>query len=137
MVKGIIVILLTFLLFMTCKTREKNINFPYKVVSEINDEYTRYLLQDVAIKGDSISIKVQYGGGCVKPHVFEIVELRSDNDSKFQLYLLHLTTNDRCRALLRETLTFVLKPYFDQNSKSVFLNGQQIYPNFQFNTQEQ
>lgn len=137
MVKGIIVILLTFLLFMTCKTRKKNINFPYKVVSEINDEYTRYLLQDVAIKGDSISIKVQYGGGCVKPHVFEIVELRSDNDSKFQLYLLHLTTNDRCRALLRETLTFVLKPYFDQNSKSVFLNGQQIYPNFQFNTQEQ
>lgn len=137
MVKVVIIILLTSVLFMTCKTRKKNINFPYKVVSEINDEYTRYLLQDVAIKGDSISIKVQYGGGCVKPHVFEIVELRSDNDSKIQLYLVHLTTNDRCKALLRETLTFDLKPYFELNSKSVFLNGQEIYPNFQFNTQEQ
>lgn len=137
MVKVVIIIILTSLLFMTCKTRKKNINLPYKVVTEINDEYTRYLVQDAVIKSDSISIKVQYGGGCVKPHVFEIVELRSDNDNRIQLYLLHLTTNDRCKALLRETLTFDLKPYFEQNSKSVFLNSQEIYPNFQFNIKEQ
>jgi hypothetical protein len=122
---------------MTCKSRKKNIEFPYKIVSEIKTEYTRYHIKEVAINGDSISIKVQYGGGCVKPHIFEIVELKNDNDSRIQLHLLHLTTNDRCKALLRETLTFDLKPYFNLNSKSVFFNGQEIYPNFEFTTKEE
>lgn len=135
MVKQLILLTCTILFLWGCKSkRMKNNEYPYQVVSQIEDSLLNYRIIDAKLEEDSLLLFVRYGGGCIKPHIFELVQKENSDSKTIELHLLHHTTNDRCRALIRENLAYDLKPYFQKNH-TVFLNGQQIYPVFQFQNQ--
>ncbi len=63
------------------------------------------------ISGDSLILQVQYGGGC-EVHEFNMftnMMWMKSLPPQLNLWLEHKSNNDRCRALLTETISFDLK----------------------------
>lgn len=87
-----------------------------------------FSIKGVSIEEKNLRVEVQYGGGCVKPHVFELLTdgiIDANGNMKFQL--LHRTHNDLCKALIMETLVFDFSRLYDLNSeklKSFTINQQ-------------
>ena len=72
----------------------------------------RFDLLDARIKGDSLLLSVQYGGGCAE-HTFELVAgpmLKSLPPQQL-LDVSHDAHGDNCRALLQTKLQFDLTAY--------------------------
>lgn len=74
-----------------------------------------FTILDAIAYTDSVQVRIRYGGGCVKPHVFEMyTSAVPDTTGVINLYLMHKTHNDRCRALVFTQRTFLwshlLKP---------------------------
>lgn len=80
------------------------------------------------IKGDTLIVEVQYGGGC-QPHTFALYTNGSWLKSlppKATVWLEHTTPEpDLCRALITETLKFNIKPlrYAGQPRVIVLMQG--------------
>ncbi len=135
MVKQLIISLFVILTLFSCKSKKMKCNeSPYQVVAEIEDSLLKYRIIDAKLEKDSLMLSLRYGGGCVKPHIFELVQKENADLNIIEFYLLHHTTNDRCRALIRENLAYDLKHYL-QTGHTVLLNGQQIYPVFEYQNQ--
>jgi hypothetical protein len=69
---------------------------------------TNVNVDSLKIKGDTLSIFVNYGGGC-KEHNFELYSNGAYAKSlppKLTLYLVHTNNNDRCRELIMRELKF-------------------------------
>jgi hypothetical protein len=63
-------------------------------------------------------VQVQYGGGCIKPHVFKLVtDGIIDKEGGMDFYLLHKTHDDMCKALLMEDLIFDLAQIYSLKSE--------------------
>ena len=69
-------------------------------------------LLDAQIKGDSLLLSVQYGGGCAE-HTFELVAgpMLKSLPPKQLLDVSHDAHGDNCRALLQKKIQFDLTPY--------------------------
>ena len=72
------------------------------------------LVQVVPFK-DSVQVRMRYGGGCVKPHLFEMYTSATlTRDDIIDIYLAHKTHNDLCKAFVFTERTFlwshVLRP---------------------------
>lgn len=124
------------ILFTSCKTRKQNkmevshlneithksvdssSNLIFASLNNIAKEDLLYHIENVDFKNRELKIVVQYGGGCVKPHLFE---LHTDGaimeDGMMHFFLLHKTRNDMCKALIIEELSFDLSILYDLESK--------------------
>ena len=72
-------------------------------------------LRRATVEGDSLHLKVTYGGGC-RPHDFVLYgcEPLSTSPARVNLSLSHNANEDRCRALITETRGFSLGPIRDR-----------------------
>jgi hypothetical protein len=89
-------------------------NDPFEIISQ-------------KIEGDKLIMEVQYGGGC-ELHTFELLSNGAYMKSlpmKINLWLTHNSRNDRCRAMLTNTITFdisSIKPK-SGNELHLIING--------------
>tara|TARA_B110000438_G_scaffold52373_1_gene52602 strand:- start:486 stop:857 length:372 start_codon:yes stop_codon:yes gene_type:complete len=79
-------------------------------LSDESNEYipTLFTFKDVKIEGDTLIAHVQYSGGC-GDHKFEIKQngfLMKSLPPKQPLQIIHLSTGDKCRALINEHLKY-------------------------------
>lgn len=81
-----------------------------------------------SIVGDSLILEVEYGGGC-ETHDFHMHTnqiWKKSNPIQLNIWLEHNSHEDRCRAMLRETLVFDLKNcrYKMGGTTVLILNGE-------------
>ena len=101
-------------------TGNKIQSFQIGEIDEPVKEDLMFVIKDLTILEKKVEIKVQYGGGCVKPHVFELyTDGVLDNSGNMDFYLLHKTHSDYCKALIMETLVFDLNPLYDLQSQKL------------------
>ena len=81
---------------------------------EIDAALLNYTVNSKSIEDENLIIKVQYGGGAIRPHEFDLVEQSISKDS-VNLVLLHLTQNDRARAIMRSELSYNIRYYLKKN----------------------
>ncbi len=86
-----------------------------------------YDVLDIKVKGDTLAVIVQYGGGC-EPHDFQMhhnMRWMKSLPPQLNLYLEHESNNDMCRAMITHTLHFDLSTCRYSPGKSVIfiLNG--------------
>ena len=82
---------------------------PEYTAPEKNDPFT---VKSASIKGDVLSLKVSYSGGC-NDHEFKAITNRTYMKSmppKLGITIEHNANGDMCKALKTETLTFNLVP---------------------------
>jgi hypothetical protein len=121
--KIIIALTLALLLSLGCSSRKKIVQVP--VVKEIDSKMLKYTFISSDIVGDSLKVKLQYGGGCVKPHQFALVRTASSTPGEVAIYLLHKTLTDRCKALVRAELSYGISSLLqDKSITSIKLNGE-------------
>lgn len=84
------------------------------------------LVQTIPHK-DSVELKMRYGGGCIKPHIFEMYTSAMPNkDGVIDIYLVHKTHNDYCKAFVFTARTFVWSHLFSPGKKVRINNGEII-----------
>jgi hypothetical protein len=65
------------------------------------------LVNVVAFK-DSVQVKMRYGGGCVKQHLFEMYTSAMPNkEGIIEIHLAHKTHDDKCKAFVFTERTFI------------------------------
>jgi|LakMenEpi03Aug12_release.lakeMendotaPanAssembly.Ray.scaffolds.fasta_scaffold19064_9 hypothetical protein len=78
---------------------------------------------ETRIKGDTLTVTVQYGGGC-EPHDFQMYQnmrWMKSMPPQLNLFLEHESNNDMCRALITQDLHFDLSTCRYNSGKSVIL----------------
>ncbi|MFZ6052692.1 hypothetical protein [Halocola ammonii] len=91
-----------------------------------------YDIDSIWMAGDTIHIKVQYGGGC-EEHEFKLMtngDYAKSMPPQMTLHLEHENNNDRCRALIMKELKFDLKPIRNPSAENLLIriNGLQNDP---------
>lgn len=139
MKKPISLLLLIFLLLLGCKAKkaavvsvqnEKEIELipssfkaqDFKIVNAavIDKADLMFSMKGITLMEKMVEVKVQYGGGCVKPHIFELVtDGVIDDQGNMKFHLLHKTHHDKCKALLMESLVFNLEPLYNLESEKL------------------
>ena len=82
-----------------------------RIVRTMPTETDRFHVKGLAIKGDILSIDVEYSGGS-KEHTFELFSnqmLMKSLPPKMTLFLQHQANGDLAKALITKTLLFDLK----------------------------
>ena len=96
----------------------KKLTFSIESIDDISKEDLLFSIKDVKIADKKLAVQVQYGGGCVKPHVFELVtDGVIDQTGNMDFYLLHKTHGDKCKALLIENLVFDIENLYSLKSE--------------------
>ena len=123
MIKNLAFFLLLSIAIVSCS--KKTISVPF--VKEIDRSELKYTFISSDIIGDSLVAKVQYGGGCIKPHLFDLVQTSKDDRGTVYLWLLHKTTDDKCRALVRISRSYDISTILkDSTVTSIKLNGDKV-----------
>jgi len=113
----LILILISTCLFVACKCHKKivsqnKINKEEMIIigklDTISDSSDAIKFEDVKLNGNTLEIKVSYGGGC-ENHTFELIG--SPNISKSlppirSIQLIHRANKDACKALIIKDLIF-------------------------------
>ena len=121
--KKIGIVLISLIVIGACS--KKIVGIPF--VKEIDRSELKYTFISSEIVEDSLVAKIQYGGGCIKPHVFNLVQTNKDDNGRAYLWLLHKTTDDKCKAIVRTTRTYDVSTLLkDSTVKSIQLNGDKI-----------
>jgi hypothetical protein len=82
-----------------------------------------YEILETRVNGDTLTVTVQYGGGC-EPHDFQMhqnMRWMKSMPPQLNIYLEHENNNDMCRALITQDLFFDLSTCRYSNGKSVIL----------------
>ena len=116
--------LFTFsLLVVACSSSKTTV---LKEVDTIETHYRIYKLNSWQLEEDTLRIDVNYGGGAIDPHEFELVRKRTDDASVAELWLLHLTLHDPAEAWLNTKLSFDIRHLLrDKNIKKITLNEEE------------
>lgn len=109
--------------------KEKGLIQELKLVDEANfvQRDTLFTINEVRQMGHALLVELSYGGGCVEPHVFELVtDGTKDATGAVQLWLLHKTHDDYCKMLISNQITFDISPLQTlkiKNLKSIKVNN--------------
>lgn len=102
----------------TTLSNELIINRNYEPVKDpgVPDELLNFSITDVRVEDDSLSLFVQYGGGC-KPHQFNVVWDGEYHDNFIRLSLYHRQPEgpDMCEALLTSGLRVALSDFYQDS----------------------
>lgn len=137
-----------FFILVACKTKDltnnnevvqenkieiiKNKSFSIMDLNQIDKQDLLFNINEVGVENKQLKVNLQYGGGCVKPHVFELVTNGLiDKNGNMSFYLLHKTHNDKCKALLIENHVFDLTKVYNLKSnllKTITINETKLLP---------
>lgn len=123
MVKIRIVALLFVAMLFGCSLQKKIMEVP--LVLEVDKKDLSYTFISSEIVGDTLVAKLQYGGGCVKPHQFSLVQTPRVEKGEVNIWLKHTTYDDKCKALVRTEQKFSIATLLkDATISSIKLNGE-------------
>lgn len=145
--KYILYLIISFT-FLSCKTKDLTNNkitleenkvgliesnaFSILNLEEIDKQDLLFNINELSIENNQLIAVVQYGGGCVKPHVFELVtDGLINEDANMNFYILHKTHDDKCKALIIEKLSFDLNNLYNLKSnllKTITINAMKELP---------
>jgi hypothetical protein len=130
----LILILISTSLFVACKCHKKivsqnKINKEEMIIigklDTISDSSDAIKFEDVKLNGNTLEIKVSYGGGC-ENHTFELIG--SPNISKSlppirSIQLIHRANKDACKALIIKDLMFDVSSftYKKESGSTIYL----------------
>ena len=140
--------LIAFVFLVSCKTKKISTNnvqdfdnknelienkaFTIQNFTSLNKEDLLFSIKEARIVNEQLFVNLQYGGGCVKPHVFELVTNGLINErGNMSFYVLHKTHNDNCKALLMEEKVFNLSELYNLKSellKTITINEMKELP---------
>lgn len=83
-------------------------------------------ISSAIIKGNFLYVDITYGGGC-KPHLFELYSSGKAENGIIQVYLTDHVTDDLCKKLIKESLTFEIRALrqADQEDIRIKINNNQ------------
>lgn len=139
-------VLFVVLIFTACETKKEVVSLDYeepkeevqkeeplKMVTIIQDETAdlnektdAFQLVKMEQKDNQLLIEVRYGGGC-RDHEFKLVHIGAYKESmppQLDVALRHNANDDRCRALVTETLSIPLDQLRYPGSDQLVLNFQ-------------
>lgn len=96
--------------------------------ADLSQKTDAFQLIKMEQKRDSLLIEVRYGGGC-REHEFQLVHLGAYKESmppQLDVVLRHNANDDRCRALVTETLIIPLKELRYPGAQQLVLNFQKL-----------
>jgi len=114
--------LLCCLVFLACKNSkqlvaQKKSNEDSMIqmgrIATLSDSSDAITIEDAQISGNTLLLKVSYGGGCMT-HEFDLVgrsEIAKSLPPIRSIQLLHQANKDACRALIVKELKFDLSPF--------------------------
>ena len=112
-----------FVVFVYSSCTGRKLAIP--MVKEVDRAELKYTFISSEIVGDSLEVKLQYGGGCIKPHLFDLVQTASTEQGEVVLWLLHKTLDDKCRALVKTEVKFDISSVLGKEGvTSIKLNGE-------------
>lgn len=123
-----------FVLITECKPKKTALNdatlaLPPQIsiweapVNPPAEEFLHFQLLETVLFDDSVQFKLKYGGGCIKPHIFECYTSgMKSQDGVFDLYLIHKTKDDRCKALVHTERTYYWGNLFNSGDR-IRING--------------
>lgn len=138
-----LVLILCMLLFLSCKHLKRTKVQEIKPVEETSQELfvqiyeapvlapdsvdLDFRLVQVIPYKDSIFVKMRYGGGCIKPHIFEMYTSAMPNkDGVIDIYLAHKTHDDKCKAFVFTERIFLWSHLFSPGH-TIRINGGDIF----------
>jgi hypothetical protein len=69
--------------------------------------HLRFQIMETTLFSDSLVFNLRYGGGCIKPHVFQCYTSgMKDGSGIADLFLSHHTLDDHCKALVFTRRTY-------------------------------
>lgn len=87
---------------------------------EKSEEQLRFKISNIEQKAYALAIDVQYGGGCVDEHIFDLYTNGIiDKNGVIDFYLLHQTT-DNCKMLLMRTQYFDISKVINKKKMTHF-----------------
>jgi hypothetical protein len=119
----LIILLAVVNIFATCAAKKKsakNTSDKYTEVKEVivdqnfnlPENNADFSIDEMKIDGDILLIDVSYSGGC-KDHDFKAYfngMYIKTSPMKAKVFIVHTNNDDNCRALIKQTLRFNLKP---------------------------
>ena len=99
---------------------KKALLFNVGMLNEPDKADLLFSIRNLSLAGEQLKIDVQYAGGCVRPHVFDLsTDGIIDASGNMAFQLLHRTHNDFCKALIMETLIFDFSSLYQLNSEKL------------------
>lgn len=99
---------------------KKALLFNVGMLNEPDKADLLFSIRKLSLAGEQLKIDVQYAGGCVRPHVFDLsTDGIIDASGNMAFQLLHRTHNDFCKALIMETLVFDFSSLYQLNSEKL------------------
>lgn len=91
-------------------------------------EELRFKINKIEQQDAALKIDVQFGGGCLDNHVFELYTTgKPDENGVVDMYLLHKTTGDLCKALLMQPRYYNIGKLTNRKNISAFrINDSQV-----------
>ena len=92
------------------------------------DEEMRFKIKNITQKDDALMVEVQYSGGCVDNHVFELYSTgKPDENGVIDMFLLHKTKGDLCKMLLMQPRVFDISKLSNRKNFTTFrINGGEV-----------
>jgi hypothetical protein len=123
MVKYSIAAIFCLIVWAGCGIHKKVMEVPLVPLVEKKDLSYTFISSEIV--GDTLVAKLQYGGGCVKPHQFSLVQTPRVEKGEVNIWLKHTTYDDKCKALVRTEQKFSIASLLkDATITSIKLNGE-------------
>lgn len=92
------------------------------------DEEMRFKIKNITQKDEALVVEVQYSGGCVDNHVFELYSTgKPDENGVIDMFLLHKTKGDLCKMLLMQQRVFDISKLSNRKNFTTFrVNGSEV-----------
>ena len=93
------------------------------------DEEMRFKIKNITQKDDALVVEVQYSGGCVDNHVFELYSTgKPDENGVIDMFLLHKTKGDLCKMMVMQPRVFDISKLSNRKNFTTFrINGSEIF----------
>lgn len=122
-----LILVISLILTYSCKSKKNAQNnmgskeqYPEAIIGEITKKTDPCRILEAKISGNFIEIEVQYGGGCVDLHGFELIgspNLAKSLPPKRSVKLIHDKKDDLCKALVTKTLKFSITNLAESTKK--------------------
>lgn len=141
-----VIIMIALASLASCKSRQKALDgnveikaddnksgkISYNIHPEIvesafqpEQQQLNFQITKAVMVNSDLFVSVKYGGGC-KAHDFRLLYSQSAESDTLNFHLLHLTTDDRCKAYVINDLQFDLSEIRLDSASIVLINRQAV-----------
>lgn len=93
----------------------------------IDKQQMYFKIKNIKVKDGILSARLDYGGGCVKNHIFEIESNgKVSEEGVLPIYILH-KTEDNCKMMIMENRSFDISKFYNKKKvKAIQINHGEV-----------